>query len=138
MSEENLALARLYFEALNEHGLYLEGTRHFRHPEMELLDPPEFPDTGRHVGEAAIQERVQSFIDVGWDGQYRVEEYLDAGDEVIVVWHALGETAHGGGVPLDLTVAHVCLFEDGKVRRVRQFLSRADALEAVGLSEQGV
>jgi hypothetical protein len=34
-----------------------------------------------------------------------------------------------------MTVAHVCLFEDGKVRRVRAFLSRSDALEAAGVPE---
>jgi len=32
-------------------------------------------------------------------------------------------------------MAQVFLFYDGKVRRVRQYLSRAEALEAAGLSE---
>lgn len=30
---------------------------------------------------------------------------------------------------------HVCLLEDGKLKRLRQFLSREQALEAAGLSE---
>jgi hypothetical protein len=42
-------------------------------------------------------------------------------------------TAHGGGFPVETTIAHVLLFEDRKVRIVRQYLTRAEALEAAGL-----
>jgi hypothetical protein len=48
-----------------------------------------------------------------------VQEYLDAGDEVVVVWRAMGRSSHGGGVPVDLTIVHVVLFEDRKIRRIR-------------------
>jgi ketosteroid isomerase-like protein len=53
----------------------------------------------------------------------------------VVVWRALGRSVHGGGVPLDATMVHVLLFEDGKIRRIRQYLNRAEALEAAGLRE---
>jgi ketosteroid isomerase-like protein len=134
MSEKEVALARQYYDALNAQGSF-EDTQHLRHPDIELLDPPDFPDAGRYFGEAALRERVESYMEVGWDGQYPVEEYLDAGEEVVVVWRVRGQSAHGGGVPLDRTFVHVCLFEGGKVRRIRQYLSRAEALEAVGLSK---
>jgi hypothetical protein len=43
MSQENVELARQYFEALNAHGaLDFERTEHFRHPEIELQDPRTF------------------------------------------------------------------------------------------------
>jgi hypothetical protein len=32
-------------------------------------------------------------------------------------------------------LAHVLLFEGGKIRRIRQYLTRAEALEAAGLRE---
>ncbi len=131
MSQENVELARQYFEGLNAEGPH--GARHMRHPEIELFDPPNFPDPGRHVGEAAVWERVEGFVEMGWDGQFRVEEYVDAGEEVVVVWRALGRSVHGGGIPLDMTMVHVLLFEGGKIRRIRQYLSRAEALEAAGL-----
>ena len=35
----------------------------------------------------------------------------------------------------EMPFAHVLLFEDGKVSRIRQYLSRDEALEAAGLSE---
>jgi ketosteroid isomerase-like protein len=132
MSQENVELARQYFEAFNARGL--DGTDHLRDPDIEMHDPPDFPDAGRYTGEAAARERVESYIALGWDGQFRVEEYLDANREVVVVWRMTGRGALGG-VPLDATIAQVLLFEDGKLRRVRQYLTRDAALEAAGLSE---
>jgi hypothetical protein len=87
------------------------------------------------VGEAAYLERAESFLEVGWDGQFRVEECLDAGEEVVVIWEARGVTPHGGGLPVDVTFVDVLLFEGGKLRRVRVHTSRAEALEAAGLRE---
>jgi ketosteroid isomerase-like protein len=133
MSEENVELARRYFEGLNTEGPH--GARHMRHPDIELTDPPNFPDAGRYVGEAAVWERVEGFVEVGWDGQFRVQEYLDAGEEVVVIWQARIRTPHGGGFPAKLTLAHVLLFEGGKIRRIRQYLSKDEPLEAAGLSE---
>jgi ketosteroid isomerase-like protein len=86
------------------------------------------------VGEAALRERVRSFAAVGWDGQLVVQEDLDAGDEVIVMFRAIGSGSISG-VPLDVTFAHVLLFEGGKIRRIRQYFTRAEALEAAGLRE---
>jgi ketosteroid isomerase-like protein len=133
MSQENVELARRYFEAFDANDM--NGTQHLRHPEMEVFDPPNLPDSQRYVGEGAIRRRMESFLEIGWDGRFSVQEYLDAGEEVVVVWRVVGRTPHGGGVPLDVTFVHVCLFEAGQLRRVRQYLTRAEALEAAGLSE---
>jgi ketosteroid isomerase-like protein len=76
---------------------------------------------------------------LGWDGQWHVQEYIDAGDEVVVIWQLKGQSPHG--VPLEGTFANTCRFEDGKLRRVRmsrrlsEHWTRAEALEAAGLSE---
>jgi ketosteroid isomerase-like protein len=133
VSRAKVDLARRYFEALNTNPPL--GDPRLRHPDWELFDPPEFPDAGCHVGESAAGERVAGFKELGWDGQYRVEEFVDAGDEVVVVWKAMGRSAHGGGAPIDMTLAHVLLFEEGKVRRIRQYLTRAEGVAAAGLSE---
>jgi ketosteroid isomerase-like protein len=135
MSQENVELARRYYEALNAHGRDFEATEHFRHPEMELYDPPDFPDAGRSVGEAAFRIRLESYWELGFDGQYRVQEYVDAGEEVVVIWQARVRTPHGGGFPVEATFGHVLDFEDGKIRRIRQYFTRTEALEAAGLSE---
>jgi ketosteroid isomerase-like protein len=133
MSEENVEMARRYYEALNAEGF--KNTENLMHPDWEFIDSPNLPDTRRYVGEAAIRGLIEDAMELGWDGHWWVQEILDAGDEVVVVWQMRGRSAHGGGFPFELTVAHVCLFEDGKLRRIRAFLSRAEALEAAGLSE---
>jgi len=133
MSEENVELARHYFEALNAEGF--NGAQHLRHPDIEFFDPPNLPDADRHVGEAAYLERAESFLEIGWDGHFRVEECLDSGEEVVVIWEARAPSLHGGGLPLDMTIADVLLFEGGKLRRVRAYPSRAEALETAGLRE---
>ena len=132
MSEENVELARQYFEALNRG---MDASEHLRHPDIEVFDSPDLPDAGRHVGEAPVRKMIESMVDVGWDGRYRVQEYLDAGDEVVVIWQAHVRTPHGGGLELDVPTAHVLLFEDGRVRRVRQHRTKEEALKAAGLSE---
>jgi ketosteroid isomerase-like protein len=138
MSEENVKLARQYYEALIAEGGggITDATQHLRHPDMEIFDPLDFPDAGRYVGEAALRKLIDSYLEVGWDGQYRVQEILDAGEEVVVIWQVGVRTPHGGGLPLDIPrFGHVVLFEDGRVRRIRQYRTRAEALEAAGLSE---
>ena len=92
------------------------------------------PDADRHIGEQS-ERRVASFIrEIGWDERFHVHEYIDAGDEVIVVW---GVVTHAplGDIRAEMTQAFVCLFEEGKLRRVRQYLTKEQALEAVGLRE---
>ena len=132
MSEENVELARQYFEALNRG---MDASEHFRHPDIEVLDPPDFPDADRHVGEAAVRKLIDSYSDLWWDGQYHVQQLLDAGNEVLVIWQAGGRTTHGGGFPLEQTFAHLLLFEGGTIRRIRQYLSREEGLQAAGLQE---
>jgi ketosteroid isomerase-like protein len=132
MSQENLELARQYFEALNDG---MDASEHLRHPDIEVFDPPDFPDADRYLGEAAVRKLIDSYRDLGWDGQFHVQEVVDAGDEVVVIWQVRVRTPHGGGLPLEGTIGHVLLFEDGKVRRIRQYLNKEAALEAAGLRE---
>jgi ketosteroid isomerase-like protein len=131
MAQEHLELARRYLEAFNESGL--DGTAHMRHPEIEVYDPPAMPDAGRHTGEAQVRARVESYMDAGWDGQFRDPELIESGDEVLVLWRA--ELSSQVGIELQSEVAHILLFEDGKIRRIRQFFSRQEGLEAAGLSD---
>jgi ketosteroid isomerase-like protein len=132
MSQENVEFVREYFEALNGG---MDASEHFRHPDVEVFDPPDFPDASRHVGEGAVRKLIDSYRELGWDGQFHVKEVLDAGDEVVVIWEARVRTPHGGGLPLEVTFAHLLLVEDGMVRRIRQYLDKAAAMEAAGLSE---
>ena len=61
-------------------------------------------------------------------------ELIDAGDSVVGVfhWNARGRTS---GIPTEMTMFGVYDLEDDRVVRYRQYDTREQALEAVGLRE---
>jgi ketosteroid isomerase-like protein len=82
---------------------------------------------------------VRAFLDAewlaGWDShEAGVDEVIDAGDRVVVFWWQR-RTGRGSGVPVELNSAQVWTVRDGKVTRIDNYTDRAEALEAVGLSD---
>jgi ketosteroid isomerase-like protein len=68
------------------------------------------------------------------DYRSETDEVIDLGDHVLVVGRVLAR-GPGSGVPVDQPVAMLWTFEGTKAVRARSFRSKAEALEAVGLSE---
>jgi len=62
------------------------------------------------------------------------EEFIDAGDSVIVRVHQRAR-GHGSGVPVEADFWFVHTLSDGKITRLDMFASKGPALEAAGLSE---
>jgi ketosteroid isomerase-like protein len=69
------------------------------------------------------------------DLQVEPREFIEAGDEIIVIFHARGR-GKSSGIPLDVELAHVFTMQDGHLQVMRAYTSKASALEAVGLSVQ--
>ena len=75
-----------------------------------------------------------------WTGEFegwslQLERLIDAGnDRVVALTHQSG-TGKESGAPVELNVGVVWELKDGRVVRVRNYLSHAAALEAAGLSE---
>jgi ketosteroid isomerase-like protein len=71
-----------------------------------------------------------------WD-EYTVEpiEFVDAGEEQVVVVQRERGRGRGSGVPFEFDAAVVWHLRWSKVTKVHFFGSREDALEAVGLKE---
>ena len=130
MSQENVDLMRRGTE------LWLSGD--FK-GWLKLIDPdigwdisahplPDVPNRGR--GRDALVKDVLLTYMLGWT-EYSVEikEVFGAGEQVIVVVH---ETM---GVPLERDVVHLWTVREGRAVFVRVFRTKAEALEAAGLSE---
>jgi ketosteroid isomerase-like protein len=62
------------------------------------------------------------------------EEYVDAGDRVVVTVHLAGR-GRGSGIEVDTHLYEVWTIRNGKAVRMDEFTERAEALKAVGLSE---
>jgi len=92
-------------------------------------------DVGEMHGPVAVRRYVQDWIDTFDDFSVVVEELRDVGDDRVVAIQRLSGRAKLSGTETDLRYAVVSTVHDGKVVRVREYLSIDEALEAVGLSE---
>lgn len=130
MSHENIEVARHY------NALFNSGDREelfdYLQPDVEWCDLMHAPDAPELVrGVAAVREIVAQ-----WDAAFdefaaEVGEFIDAGDCVVTVTHWRGN-GKSSGLAIDLHVAEVAEFSDGKVARITLgYPSKAAALEAV-------
>ena len=62
-------------------------------------------------------------------------DVIDCGDDVVAFVRYRGRGTESG-VEVEASMANVWTIRDGKAIRLRQFLDRGKALEAVGLSEE--
>jgi ketosteroid isomerase-like protein len=132
MSQENIQAVRRLYGAFNERGL--AGLYDHWDPDIEWHDVAELPDADVHRGRDAAARAFQHYLDIGGDFKVEVDEFIEAGDEVVAIWRYRAQGA-GSGVPLDQEIGHVWLVKDQRLVRLRQFLSREKALEAAGLRE---
>jgi ketosteroid isomerase-like protein len=64
------------------------------------------------------------------------EEFIDAGDDQVLVFAREGGRGKGSGAEVEThPTAHLYRIRAGKAVRMQSYWERADALEAVGLSD---
>ena len=85
-------------------------------------------------GHDGIREGFRAWLEAWGSIEYRAEELIEAGDEVLAMVRvrAVGRSS---GVEVNYETPQLWTFEDGKIVRMRVFADRAEALEAAGLSE---
>jgi ketosteroid isomerase-like protein len=138
MSQENVEIVRRLFE---EFQAGMERGDPGAWASEAVADDYEWitdvPIEGRSVwrGGERFVEFVRAWTEDFEDWSIRVERWIDAGDDRVVALTHQSATGKGSGVPVELKVGQVYELEDGRVARVRNYLSQADALEAAGLSE---
>ena len=92
------------------------------------------PDPGTHRGLEAITKQFQTWIDAYPDLRVDPLEILVNGDRVLV-WARWSGHGAGSGVPIEMEMAQVCTIEEGKIRRIEEYMDRAEALEVLSLRE---
>ena len=84
-------------------------------------------------GHAAVRENLRRW-ETDWEDLRTVpEEFLDAGDRVLVTVHFAGR-GRGSGIEVDTRLYEVWTIHDGKAVRMDEFTERAKALEAARMS----
>jgi ketosteroid isomerase-like protein len=100
-------------------------------PQVEWIEPPDFPTPGAYRGHAAVIAHVSRGRGTWAEGSCDPECFIVAGDKVVIFLHARVRLKdHVDWI--DGRFADVHTFRDGKVIEVRSFGERQDALEWAG------
>jgi ketosteroid isomerase-like protein len=139
MSQENVEIVRAMFEAVGPKTDTDDWLDEFCDPEIEWHDVSIYPSAGIHAGRDAVRRHAAEFEDAWSDWGIEIEDIRDAGDRVVlrIRYRGVGKQSGApitGGVMNPATGAVVEL-RAGRILRVVQFVTHAEALEAVGLSE---
>jgi ketosteroid isomerase-like protein len=93
-----------------------------------------WPDQQIYPGVEGARQFLAEWADAWDDWEIEVEDYIDAGERVVVILNQRGRSK-ATGVPVDMRLAQVWTLRDGQGIRMQMYASPDEALEAVGLSE---
>ena len=132
MSQENVEIVRRAAEAFN--GRDLDHWIEFFDPEIEYHDTPDFPGGEVHRGLEALRRHAESYLSAWSDARVKLD-VRPVGQQVA---GRIRYTGAGRATGIEVETPEVGALYDfraGRIRRVRQFATYAEALEAAGLSE---
>jgi ketosteroid isomerase-like protein len=133
MSQENVEIVRLAYEALAREGG--EAVLAFLDPEVEWEVRSDLPDSDIYKGHEGMRRLFATFDEVLDESWYSPQEFIDAGDQVIVVLRWGGRGKASGVAFEERDEAWAFTLRDAKVIRVKEYPSKNEALETAGLSE---
>jgi ketosteroid isomerase-like protein len=80
-------------------------------------------------GPDEVAEMLASSWETVVDAWVEVDEFIAAGDRVVVCWRG-GGNGRVSGVPVEWHETHTYLVRDGKIAEVREYRTKEEALEA--------
>lgn len=138
MSQANaIDLQKEFVEAFNAGGF--EVALGYFDPQIAWHTDPLVPEPGVYKGVASVRPYLEGFIRAFGAWHIDVVDMIEVSEEEVlcvmtVKGHPLGQA---GGETQFFEWCHLTKYRDGKVVRIRSFLDKARAFEAVGLSEPG-
>ena len=131
MSQENVEVVRRIYDGWSR-GDFSVGTD-LMASDFVWQQHDQAVEPGSHHG-AAIGGAIRKIFEIYENFRIEPEEYIDAGDKVVVVARNRA-TGRGSGVELDQRFAFVWNVRGGKLAHLQVYEDRGDALKAAGLSE---
>jgi uncharacterized protein len=110
-----------------------EKVRSMLHPDARL-DQSRIPDGGVYEGREAFGQFFRRWFDTWDDLRITPERFIEDGDNVLVLLTVEGR-GKGSGVRVAVQAADVWTVRDGKIVSLVGYPVRAEALQAVGLSD---
>jgi ketosteroid isomerase-like protein len=132
MSQENVAILRAMYEALNRGDA--ERALAYLHSEAELHTDPADPTSDSYYGLAEFQRGIALWQQEWRSMRYEIAEAMPGPNRVLMTirLHGIGKRS---GAEIDREIFHVWTTRDGKAQRCEVYSDRSEALEAAGLSE---
>jgi molybdopterin-guanine dinucleotide biosynthesis protein A/ketosteroid isomerase-like protein len=134
MLDEDIESLRRGFESFSRGDL--DEMLAFSAPDVVVHDAPELPGGGVHRGREAVRRGLEDFRATFDDLEVEPEEFMRVDDRILVVFRAVGRGGESG-IPLDIQLANVFTMKDGVVVEWHSYTSRAQAMEALGLEDEG-
>ena len=134
MSQENVEVLKAALAALNAGDM--DAVRELHDPDVIVRYPESWPEPGPFVGREAFMRQLEQNRET-WDAVTieLISDFVDGGDRVAVRFIYRGK---GRGPEANIAMTTVNAVRKGKIFYVELFFDHAEALEAVGLSEQDV
>jgi ketosteroid isomerase-like protein len=130
MSKENVAVVTAIYECWGRGDF--RTTAEKVAPDFEWNQLHGVVEPGSHVG-AQTRDALRGIFEVYRDFRIEAEEYLDAGEIVVVVALASGR-ARGSGMTMEQRSVQAWTVTDGTPVRMDQYRSRDEAVAALGLT----
>jgi ketosteroid isomerase-like protein len=132
VSEENVKLARRGYDAFERGDL--SGALEIFAPEMVTHVAQPIPVAGTYHGPEGFLQVMLDWAEGFDDLEQTGEEFIDAGDQVVVRTRHRSQGA-ASGAPVETDLWYVWTARDGQAVRVEIFNGKAEAFRAAGLSE---
>ena len=130
MSQENVEIIRALYEGWLRGELGLDRLD----PEISMAESDVLPGAASARGFDAVRRYIESFTKHWEDIRFEPEEFIDAGESVVVVARLVGR-GRRSGVDVSRRWAYVWTVRGGKALSMVGYADRAEALRAVGLDE---
>jgi ketosteroid isomerase-like protein len=132
MSQENVEIVERAVAAVNERDI--DGYLACCTEDIELRTPLA-PIVGVYDGPDAIRRFFADIQDMGPDFHLDLKRVTPIGADRVLAFVRTTASGRASGIPTAADTTNVYDLVNGKIRRVRIFLDRQEALEAVGLRE---
>jgi ketosteroid isomerase-like protein len=132
MSRENVEVVKRSIAAFNER----DSDRYLAccAPDIQLQTPLAGLE-GVFEGAAGTRRYWANMADAAPDFHITVERLESIGADRVLAFTHITLTGRASGLPTDRPAGSIYDLADGKIRRIRTFVDRQEALEAVGLRE---
>jgi uncharacterized protein len=126
--QEDVERLRGIYQAFNEGGV--EAILERLAPDFQVGDRESSPDRETRHGKEGIKQLFDSYMEAFDALRLEPEEFIDAGDQIVVSLHQLVRGKGSGAVVVG-RIAHVWTMRRGAALRLRIFADKERALEAL-------